>query len=126
MLKTIILLILALVGLPLVAYYLDPSLTEMQWHLIKVGGGSALIVATLCFLLAELTGNCSQVDKIWSVVPIIYVWEYAHLTNYHDTRRFGSVPHAGFGLGFERLLMFVTGEGNIRDVIAYPRTPGHA
>jgi len=45
---------------------------------------------------------------------------------YIDTRRFGSVPHAGFGLGFERLLMFVTGEGNIRDVIAYPRTPGHA
>jgi asparaginyl-tRNA synthetase len=45
---------------------------------------------------------------------------------YLDTRRFGSVPHAGFGLGFERLLMFVTGEGNIRDVIAYPRTPGHA
>ena len=65
------------------AYYLDPSLTETQWHLIKVGGGSALIVATICFLLAELTGNCSQVDKIWSVVPIIYVWEYAHLTNYH-------------------------------------------
>ena len=45
---------------------------------------------------------------------------------YVDTRRFGTVPHAGFGLGFERLLMFVTGEGNIRDVIAYPRTPGHA
>ena len=45
---------------------------------------------------------------------------------YIDTRRFGTVPHAGFGLGFERLLMFVTGEGNIRDVIAYPRTPGHA
>lgn len=45
---------------------------------------------------------------------------------YLDTRRYGTVPHAGFGLGFERLLMFVTGEGNIRDVIAYPRTPGHA
>jgi asparaginyl-tRNA synthetase len=45
---------------------------------------------------------------------------------YLDLRRYGTVPHAGFGLGFERLLMFVTGEGNIRDVIAYPRTPGHA
>ncbi len=45
---------------------------------------------------------------------------------YTDLRRFGTVPHAGFGLGFERMLMFVTGEGNIRDVIAYPRTPGHA
>ncbi len=40
-----------------------------------------------------------------------------------DTRRFGSVPHAGFGLGFERIVQFVTGMGNIRDVIAFPRTP---
>ena len=42
---------------------------------------------------------------------------------YLDTRRFGSVPHAGFGLGFERFLMFVTGIANIRDVIPFPRTP---
>ncbi len=42
---------------------------------------------------------------------------------YLDTRRFGSVPHAGFGLGFERFLMFVTGVANIRDVIPFPRTP---
>ncbi|MHA7130931.1 asparagine--tRNA ligase [Algoriphagus namhaensis] len=43
-----------------------------------------------------------------------------------DTRRFGSTPHAGFGLGFERMVQFVTGMGNIRDVIAFPRTPGNA
>jgi asparaginyl-tRNA synthetase len=43
---------------------------------------------------------------------------------YLDLRRFGSVPHAGFGLGFERLVQFVTGMGNIRDVIPFPRTPG--
>ncbi len=42
---------------------------------------------------------------------------------YLDTRRFGSVPHAGFGLGFERMVMFVTGMTNIRDVIPFPRTP---
>ena len=42
---------------------------------------------------------------------------------YLDTRRFGTAPHAGFGLGFERLLMFATGVGNIRDVIPFPRTP---
>ena len=42
---------------------------------------------------------------------------------YLDTRRFGAVPHAGFGLGFERLTQFVTGMNNIRDVIAFPRTP---
>jgi len=45
---------------------------------------------------------------------------------YLDLRRFGSVPHAGFGLGFERLLMYVTGMKNIRDVIPYHRTPGSA
>jgi len=42
---------------------------------------------------------------------------------YLDTRRYGTVPHSGFGLGFERLMLFVTGMGNIRDVIPFPRTP---
>jgi len=45
---------------------------------------------------------------------------------YLETRKFGSVPHSGFGLGFERLMLFVTGMGNIRDVIPFPRTPKNA
>jgi len=45
---------------------------------------------------------------------------------YLDIRKYGSVPHAGFGLGFERLLMYVTGISNIRDAIPFPRTPGNA
>ncbi len=45
---------------------------------------------------------------------------------YLDTRRFGTAPHAGFGLGFERLILFVTGMANIRDVIPFPRTPKNA
>jgi asparaginyl-tRNA synthetase len=45
---------------------------------------------------------------------------------YLDLRKFGSCVHSGFGLGFERLVQFVTGMGNIRDVIPYPRTPGNA
>lgn len=45
---------------------------------------------------------------------------------YRDLRRYGTVPHAGFGLGFERLLAYVTGMDNVRDVIPFPRTPGHA
>ncbi|NQZ74930.1 MAG: asparagine--tRNA ligase [Ekhidna sp.] len=44
---------------------------------------------------------------------------------YLDTRRFGTVPHSGFGLGFERMIQFVSGMGNIRDVIPFPRTPGN-
>jgi asparaginyl-tRNA synthetase len=45
---------------------------------------------------------------------------------YLDLRRFGSAVHSGFGLGFERLVLFATGMGNIRDVIPYPRTPQNA
>ncbi len=45
---------------------------------------------------------------------------------YLETRQFGSAPHSGFGLGFERLVLFVTGMGNIRDVIPFPRTPKSA
>ena len=45
---------------------------------------------------------------------------------YLETRKFGTVPHAGFGLGFERLMMFLTGMGNVRDVIPFPRTPKNA
>ncbi len=51
--------------------------------------------------------------------PVDYQW-------YLDLRRFGTVPHAGFGMGFERMLMFVTGVANIRDVIPFARTPGSA
>ncbi len=53
-------------------------------------------------------------------IPEKDVWWYL------DTRRFGSVPHSGFGLGFERLVLFVTGMSNIRDVIPFPRTPKNA
>ena len=50
-------------------------------------------------------------------IPLESMWWYL------ETRKFGTVPHAGFGLGFERLMLFVTGMGNIRDVIPFPRTP---
>ena len=53
-------------------------------------------------------------------VPQKDIWWYL------DTRRFGTAPHSGFGLGFERLLLFVTGMANIRDVIPFPRTPNNA
>ena len=52
--------------------------------------------------------------------------DQAGLSWYLDSRRWGTCPHAGFGLGFERLIMYLTGMENIRDVIPFPRTPGHA
>ena len=45
---------------------------------------------------------------------------------YRDLRRYGSVPHSGFGLGFERLIVYITGVGNVRDAIPFPRTPRNA
>ena len=62
-------------------------------------------------LMAEINNRGMETDKLW--------W-------YLDTRRWGSCPHAGFGLGFERLILFVTGMQNIRDVIPFPRTPKSA
>ena len=53
-------------------------------------------------------------------IPLKSMWWYL------ETRQFGTVPHSGFGLGFERLMLFVTGMGNIRDVIPFPRTPQNA
>ncbi len=52
-------------------------------------------------------------------IPTHYEW-------YRDLRRYGTVPHAGFGLGFERLVVYVCGLSNIRDAIPYPRVPGSA
>jgi asparaginyl-tRNA synthetase len=56
--------------------------------------------------------------RLQKLPPEAYWW-------YLDLRRYGTVPHAGFGLGFERLLMFLTGVSNIRDVIPFARTPGN-
>jgi asparaginyl-tRNA synthetase len=49
-----------------------------------------------------------------------------HYGWYRDLRRYGTVPHAGFGLGFERTVAYATGLANVRDVIPFPRTPGNA
>ncbi len=62
-------------------------------------------------LEAELTRRGMTADHLW--------W-------YLDLRRFGTTPHGGFGLGFDRMLMWITGIANIRDAIPFPRTPGHA
>jgi len=65
--------------------------------------------------LEKLTARASEMG-----VPEKDIWWYL------DTRRFGTAPHSGFGLGFERLMLFVTGMSNIRDVIPFPRTPHNA
>ena len=78
--------------------------------------------------IGEIVGGSQREERLDKLearmkemhIPIEEMWWYL------DTRRFGTVPHAGFGLGFERMVQFVTGMTNIRDVIAFPRTPGSA
>ena len=78
--------------------------------------------------IGEIIGGSQREERLdrldarmiqFGLEPHAYEW-------YRDFRRYGSVPHAGFGLGFERLVAYVTGMANIRDVIPYPRTPGNA
>jgi asparaginyl-tRNA synthetase len=78
--------------------------------------------------IGEIVGGSQReerLDKLVERMRAMHIPE-DELYWYLDTRRFGTCPHAGFGLGFERLILFVTGMGNIRDVIAFPRTPGNA
>ena len=78
--------------------------------------------------IGEIVGGSQREERLDKLeqrmremhVPVQDMWWYL------DTRRFGTVPHAGFGLGFERMVQFVTGMSNIRDVIAFPRTPKSA
>ncbi|NDB53607.1 MAG: asparagine--tRNA ligase [Chitinophagaceae bacterium] len=78
--------------------------------------------------IGEIVGGSQReerLDRLTARMQEMHIPE-EDLWWYLDTRRFGSVPHAGFGLGFERMVQFVTGMSNIRDVIAFPRTPGSA
>jgi asparaginyl-tRNA synthetase len=78
--------------------------------------------------IGEIIGGSQReerLDKLTQRMQEMHIPE-KELWWYLDTRRFGATPHAGFGLGFERMVQFVTGMGNIRDVIAFPRTPGNA
>lgn len=78
--------------------------------------------------IGEIIGGSQREDNLETLIEKmkaigLHVEDYAFYT---DLRRYGSFPHAGFGLGFERMLMYVTGMTNIRDVIPFPRTPKNA
>ena len=78
--------------------------------------------------IGELVGGSQREERLDLLTARMQESGF-HLEEYSwylDLRRYGTVPHAGFGLGFERLIQFVTGMSNIRDVIPFPRTPGNA
>jgi asparaginyl-tRNA synthetase len=75
--------------------------------------------------IGEIVGGSQReerYDVLYSRIKEMHIDEHS-LWWYLDTRKFGTAPHSGFGLGFERLVQFITGMGNIRDVIPFPRTP---
>lgn len=79
-------------------------------------------------VIGEIIGGSQReesIDKLLARMAEVGI-EEKDMQWYLDTRRFGSAPHSGFGLGFERLLLFVTGMSNIRDVIPFPRYPKNA
>jgi asparaginyl-tRNA synthetase len=78
--------------------------------------------------IGEIVGGSQREERLDHLVARIREMDIDEksLWWYIDTRRFGTVPHSGFGLGFERLMVFITGMGNVRDVIPFPRTPGNA
>ncbi|HQW25027.1 MAG TPA: DUF1295 domain-containing protein, partial [Saprospiraceae bacterium] len=85
MIKTSIILILTFIVVPIATYYLDDPLTPEQsgilWNCIYI----CLGVASYCFIVSQLTGNCSQVDKLWSIIPLVYAW-YIAVGGGMDTR----------------------------------------
>jgi asparaginyl-tRNA synthetase len=93
----------------------DDSQTVTAMDVLVPGIGEVIGGAQREERLDQLAANM----KFHKLRPEDYWW-------YTDLRRYGTVPHAGFGLGFERLLMFLTGVANIRDVIPFARTPGNA
>ena len=85
MLKTIILLLVAVIALPLVGYFWDEPLHEMQKNMLVSMFSLMFGVGILCFVVSEITRNCSQVDKLWSIMPMVYTWYFAYAGEW-DTR----------------------------------------
>jgi asparaginyl-tRNA synthetase len=78
--------------------------------------------------IGEIIGGSQreeEYDKLYNRIKEMHIPE-EEMWWYLETRKFGTAPHAGFGLGFERLMLFVSGMANIRDVIPFPRTPQNA
>ena len=73
--------------------------------------------------IGEIIGGSQREENYEKLMKIVEEMGLEGMDWYLDTRKYGTVPHSGFGLGFERLVLFVTGMQNIRDVIPFPRYP---
>jgi steroid 5-alpha reductase family enzyme len=84
MLRTILILLITLLLIPISAIYFDKPLNELQWHCLNVQIAIYLAVAIGCFVVSEITRNCSQVDKLWSIIPLVYTWYMAYASDFNS------------------------------------------
>lgn len=84
MLITILLLILTLIVVPLVTFYFGMPLTATQTGILYFMGNAVAVVIAYCFVIGEVSRNNSQVDKLWSIVPIYYVWQMTYLGDFPE------------------------------------------
>jgi len=115
------------VGRPVVVMNYPEEIKAFYMRL-NADGKTVAAMDVLAPGIGEIIGGSQREERLdfldarmikFGLEPHAYQW-------YRDFRRYGTVPHAGFGLGFERLVAYITGMSNIRDVIPYPRTPGNA
>jgi asparaginyl-tRNA synthetase len=116
-----------LVGRPVVVTNYPKGIKAFYMRLDE-GGKTVAAMDVLAPGIGEIIGGSQREERLevldsrfaeCAIDPSHYGW-------YRDLRRYGTVPHAGFGLGFERTISYVTGMANIRDTIPFPRTPGNA
>jgi asparaginyl-tRNA synthetase len=102
-----------------------PAAIKAFYMRLNDDGKTVAAMDVLCPKIGEIIGGSQREERLYILEKRIEEqgMSPSDLWWYLDLRRYGTVPHAGFGLGFERLVQFMTGMGNIRDVIPFPRTP---
>ena len=117
MLRTILVLIATLIALPVVAFYYDQPLNPEQWNAVKTLFRAMLAIALLCFAVSEITRNYSQVDKLWSLLPIGYAWYVATQAGFDVDCGFASAWASAL---FPPLHMRLSSRGDITGNVVRP------
>ncbi len=120
--STAILLLVTLLVVPVFSYYFGTALGDLEWQALTTLLKITAVVAVYCFVVGELTNNNSQVDKLWSIVPIAYTWVVADFADYHPrlvvmatlVTVWGIRLTANFALKGAYKLKFWTGEEDYR------------
>jgi asparaginyl-tRNA synthetase len=105
-----------------------PTAIKAFYMRVNDGGKTVAAMDVLAPGIGEIIGGSQREERLDVLDARMKAMgiDTEHYSWYRDLRRYGTVPHAGFGLGFERTMAYVTGLANVRDAIPYPRTPGNA